>query len=169
MTISKQIAPTPLFDTLENTQIFSDDMPSAVIKHKSDYRHALQFLYSYRGSSATFNAYRREIERLLHWTWHIANKSLPDINRNDIESFIEFCQNPPLDWVGIKNVARFIDKDGVRIPNPNWRPFVATVNKFAYREGKHPDPNNYALSQKALQAIFAILGSFYNFLLSGRK
>lgn len=157
MVISKQTAPMPLFDTLENIQIFSDDMPSIDIKYKSDYRHALQFLYSYRGSSATFNAYRREIERLLHWTWHIANKSLKNINRNDIENFIEFCQNPPLDWIGIKNVARFIDKNGVRIPNPEWRPFVATINKFA--------PNNYTLSQKALQAIFAILGSFYNYLI----
>jgi site-specific recombinase XerD len=127
------------------------------IKYKSDYKHALQFLYSYRGSSATFIAYRREIERLLHWSWHIANKSLKDINRTDIESFIEFCQNPPAEWIGVKNVARFIDKNGERVPNPNWRPFVATINKFAYRDGH--------LSQQALQAIFAILGSFYNYLI----
>ena len=141
MTISKQ-CPTPLFDTLENTSIFLDKAAN------DDYKHALQFLYSYRGSNATFNAYRREIERLLHWTWHVANKSLKNINRADIESFIEFCQNPPAEWIGTKNVARFIDKNGERVPNPEWRPF---------REGH--------LSQQALQAIFAILGSFYNYLI----
>jgi len=139
--------PTPLFDTLECITV-----NNAV---NDDHRHATNFLHSYRGSVATFNSYRREIERLLQWCTHIAKKSLKDIRRDDIETFVEFCQNPPANWIGTKNVARFIDKNGERIPHPEWRPFVTDTG----------DCKKYALSQKALQAIFAILGSFYSYLL----
>lgn len=152
MTTNKQYSPIPLFDTLDN--ILDGSLPDAAKTYQNDYQHALEFLYSYRGSEATFNSYRREIERLLHWSWFIVKKSLTDIHRNDIETFVEFCQQPPTTWIGTKNVARFINRDGKRIANPDWRPFVVTINK-----------KNYLLSQKALQAIFAILGSFYNYLI----
>ncbi|MCK4607902.1 MAG: site-specific integrase [Gammaproteobacteria bacterium] len=162
--MSKQ-APTPLFDTLENISILSEDLPATAMAYKDDYRHALQFIYSYRGSIPTFNSYRRETERLLQWCWLIAKKPLQKIQRVDIETFIEFCQNPPISWIGTKNVPRFMEKNGERIANPEWRPFVATISKSAHRAGRQPDPKNYALSQSALQAIFAILGSFYNYLI----
>jgi len=159
-------APVPLFDTLNylSSNIFAD-IPAIVQPHKNDYKHAQQFLYSYRGSEATYNSYRREIERLLHWCWLIANKSLKEIRRTDIEAFIEFCQKPPESWIGIKNVPRFLDKAGERIPNVEWRPFVATISKTSHRHGEHPNQRKYALSQKALQAIFAITGSFYSYLI----
>src|SRR5262245_60362839 len=64
-----------------------------------DYFHATQFLKAYRGSEATFNAYRRELERLLQWSWWIANKNITQLKRTDIEAFIEFCQKPPLSWI----------------------------------------------------------------------
>jgi site-specific recombinase XerD len=145
----------PLFDTLEHISIYAQKSSESEIMHKyhDDYQRALNFLYSYRGSEATFRAYRREIERLLHWSWSVVKKSLKDLRRDDIETFIEFCQKPPKNWIGTKNVPRFIDKMGKREPNPVWRPFVAS------------DPNKYNLSQKALQAIFAILGSFFTFLI----
>lgn len=157
-------APIPLFDTLE----FHDAkpmLPANLVTFADDYKHASQFLYMYRGSEATFNSYRRELERLLHWAWYIAKKSLKELRRQDIEAFVEFCQKPPLPWIGAKNVARFIDKEGQRIPNPEWRPFVVTVSKLAYRKGILPDPKKYSLSQKALQAIFAVLSSFYSYLI----
>lgn len=154
-------SPKPLFDTLAHLREAND----AQMPYPEDFAHAKAFLYSYRGSEATFNAYRREVERLLHWSWFKANKSLQQLKRADIEAFIEFCQNPPLGWIGIKNVARFKLKNGVRQPNPDWRPFVASVSKMAHRDGKAPSPKQYTLSQKALQAVFAIAGSFYGYLL----
>lgn len=161
-----QIIPIPLFDSLEftnlnETRVHTISRPFA----EADYRQALYFLYSYRGSLATFNAYRREIERLLQWSWFIEEKSIKEIRRQDFESFINFCQKPPEHWIGTKHTARFIDKAGERIPNPDWRPFVATVSKVAGRQGLAPEIKEYALSQKALQAIFAICGSFYNYLI----
>jgi site-specific recombinase XerD len=158
-------APSPLFDTLEHLKLTIINFPElAEGNAKLDYQHAANFLYHYRGSLATFNSYRREIERLMQWCWLIQKKSLNKINRMDFESFIEFCQAPPKHWIGIQHVDRFIAKDGVRRPHAAWRPFVASVTKKAFRDGKIPNAKNYSLSNNSLQAIFSILNSFYNYL-----
>lgn len=162
--------PTPLFDSLKfidpkkNPQRIIDitqNNPYAC----QDYAQALQFLYSYRGSEATFNAYRREIERLLQWSWFVLGKSIKALRREDVETFIEFCQQPPKQWIGVKTVARYFTHQGERAPHPDWRPFVATIDKMASQQGSTPDIKKYALSQKALQAIFAVCGSFYNYMI----
>ncbi|MDX1902450.1 MAG: site-specific integrase [Gammaproteobacteria bacterium] len=154
----------PLFDTIEHikSQLFPNTVDS---KHKQDFLQAKSFLQSYDGNHATFNAYRREIERLLHWSWLVANKSIRELRRTDIEAYIQFCQSPPLEWIGTQKTTRFIDRNGERIPNPEWRPFVATVSKSAHRRGILPDPNKYHLSAKALREIFTVSSSFYHFLI----
>jgi site-specific recombinase XerD len=164
--MTKQPAPLPLFDTLN---AFTDDknpnfnnIPSYSVL---DYQSAHSFLTSYNGSEATFNAYRREVERLLHWSWLYQEKSVSNLRRQDIELYIQFCQKPPLHWIGIKKVPRFITKDGQRIPNSEWRPFIATISKSARKQGKVPDVKNYMLSESALKEVFAILSSFYNYLI----
>ena len=162
--------PIPLFDSLKfiaakkNTPPVLSGGQNSPHRH-SDYPQALQFLYSYRGSDATFNAYRREIERLLQWSWFVLGKSIKDLRRDDFEAFIEFCQHPPRHWIGVKTVARYVTRQGIRKPHPDWRPFVATVDKVANQQGMTPDIKKYSLSQKALQAIFAVCGSFYNYLI----
>ncbi|MDQ8039411.1 MAG: site-specific integrase [Rickettsiella sp.] len=164
------ISPIPLFDSLafldpKQAQKMLSTQAKALSFATHDYHHALQFLYSYRGSDATFNAYRREIERLLQWSWFVVKKSIKEIRREDFEAFVSFCQKPPNSWIGTKTVARFIDYQGVRKPHDEWRPFVASVSKLAKREGTKPEIKKYSLSQKALQAIFAICGSFFNYLI----
>lgn len=119
--------PAPLFDTLEylespvNIQSLQIEQQypnkSFPVNANYDYRHACNFLYSYRGSAETFKSYRREIERLLQWSWFIQTKSLKDLNRIDFEAFLEFCQMPPKHWIGTKQVPRFNNKDGLRIVN----------------------------------------------------
>jgi hypothetical protein len=155
--------PIPLFDTLGHLNKTKLDFPELREGHaKLDYQHALNFLYHYRGSLATFNAYRREIERFLQWCWLVEKKSLNKINRQDFESFIEFCQTPPKHWIGTEQVDRFVEKNGLRYPHSTWRPFVVSVSKKAFREGKIPNVKYYSLSNSSLQAIFSILNSFYN-------
>ncbi len=155
----------PLFDTIDfikqqtlcayYTQSFA----------AADFAQAKAYLLSYNGNDATFNAYRRETERLLHWSWQIAQKSVRDLRRADIENYLAFCQDPPLSWIGTRKVPRFIEIDGVRTTNPLWRPFVATVSKAAHRRGKSVDPKKYALSPKALREIFTVCSSFYSFMI----
>ena len=140
----------------------SDNLP-----HQADvdYKYACFFLYSYEGSKATFNAYRREIERLLQWTWIIQEKTLPLLRREDIEQFVRFCQAPPKSWIGCKTVPRFISQNNIRKPNPEWYPFVSTVKKHDAKKGVEPKKENYQFSQSALKSLFAILSSFFNFLI----
>jgi site-specific recombinase XerD len=154
-------SPTPLFDTLE-------EMPNP-FKHpirdlgtltaialpgdaETDYQLASEFIYSYRGSPDTFSTYRREIEHFLQWMWLIAKKSIRQLAREDIERYVEFSRQPPAAWVGKKNVARFLNREGLRRPNPDWRPYVTTAPQ-------------YVLSQNALQSLFSVLSSFFNFLI----
>ncbi|MAD45960.1 MAG: integrase [Oceanospirillaceae bacterium] len=122
-----------------------------------DLVHSLSFLVSYNGSSATFNSYRREVERLLQWCWLVRGCSLGELRRQDLEDYVHFCQSPPAAWIGTKQVARFKNKQGERVINPDWRPFV-----------KKPDSHTgtgFALSQKSLQALFAVLSTYFNYLL----
>ncbi len=160
---SNTAQPTPLFDTLENIdRIFPKELN---IIQLEEYKQGLFFLKSYNGSSATFNAYRREVERLLHWAWFIVEKSIKALRRSDIEEYIKFCQSPPLSWIGIKKAPRFIEQNGMRIPNSEWRPFVATISKSAFRSGKRADVSDYEISSSALKDMFAILSSFFNFMI----
>jgi len=158
-------SPLPLFDTLQNINdslLDFEGLPAFAI---DDYKHTLEFLKSYDGNQATFNAYRREVERLLHWSWLIAEKSVKDLRRADIESYLSFCQKPPNNWIGLKKTPRFIIKNGQRVPNSNWRPFVVTISKAAYRKGSQPNIKDYNLSEATLREVFAILSSYYNFLI----
>lgn len=154
----------PLFDTVENISETPD--PHFDFQFwKSDYHNGIAFLTSYNGSQATFNAYRRELERLLHWSWKITKKSVCDLRRADIEAYLQFCQKPPESWISLKKVPRFIIRDGLRVPNSEWRPFVVTISKSAARSGEELKLKNYQMSETALKEIFAILSSFYNFLI----
>ncbi|GAB4392916.1 MAG: site-specific integrase [Gammaproteobacteria bacterium] len=166
--------PTPLFDSIEylHPTPALERYSSLALTHEqiaphaaTEFDHACTFLYSYRGSPATFNAYRRELERLFQWAWFQHNKPIIALNRLDIEAFIEFCQQPIASWIGTQHTVRFIEKQGQRHANPEWRPFVATVTKQAYKQGRTPNPKHYNLSQKAVQAIFAVLSSFFNYLI----
>ncbi len=155
----------PLFDSLEyvsqkNNIIHSDESYCV-----DDIQMALKFLKSYKGSQGTFNSYRREIERLIHWCVLIANKSLTILKRDDIENFIEFCQKPPPSWIGKTKPPRFIEKEGIRLPNPTWRPFVVTISKIERRKGVELDTNQFELTQGSIRELFAILSSFFNYLL----
>lgn len=141
--------PNPFKVALTAPDYFAGQCPAAAL---TDYQHASEFIYSYRGSPDTFSTYRRELEHFLHWTWLIAHKSLQEVVREDIESYAEFARQPPPSWIGDKNVPRFLEKEGQRVPNPDWRPYVNATGE-------------YVVSQSALQSLFGVLSSFFNFLI----
>jgi hypothetical protein len=135
--------PIPVFDTLEEVidqykMIYADDNPHQVIRQwlnhcfanaitapsfaVKDYQMALNFLYSYRGSTDTFGAYRRDLERLIQWSWFVRQQSFLKHKREDIEAFIEFCLKPPKRWISLKGgLAR------------NPRNYVVTPGEPQYR------------------------------------
>ncbi|MBL4580894.1 MAG: site-specific integrase [Gammaproteobacteria bacterium] len=155
--------PLAFFDTLDemanpfkqpvkSLEYLTTDAPAEAI---DDYQSAAEFIYSYRGSPDTFSTYRREIEHFLHWCLVIAQKQLKQVVREDIEAYVEFSMHPPLSWIGQKNVSRFLPRQGERVPNPDWRPYVQISGEFA-------------MSQAALQSLFSVLSSFFNYLIQER-
>lgn len=184
---SKNYLPTPVFDTLDALidqykAIYAADHPQQIISQwlshcfintkavlpfyaVKDYQFMLNFLYSYRGSQDTFSAYRRDLERLLQWSWFIRDQSVLHHKREDIEAFIEFCMKPPLSWIGLKTVARFKNIHGTKQPNAEWRLFDVQVSKKEHKLGIAANKNAYQFSQQALKVMFGILSSFYNYLL----
>lgn len=169
----KQVAPPiplALFDTLENIH----HHPTCVMQYittltvpaaQKELEICTEFLKSYVRSRDTFTAYRREVERLLHWAWLVNKKSLREITRNDIRDYLTFVQSPPKSWIATKMTNRFIlQYDGERQHNPTWRPFVVKITKMARRHGKEPDKAQYQLGNKSMEAIFAILSSLFTYL-----
>src|SRR3990167_11112358 len=169
----KTYIPVPIFDTLSDTIDFyksiydADNHRDQIKKYlhfcfsfspimppefaTKDYEIVLKFLYSYRGSEQTFNAYRRDIERLIQWSWFVKETSIVDLQREDIEAFVEFCIKPPKKWIGFKKVAKFKLKEGLKVPNNEWKPFEASLHKKDFKDGKKPNKEDYQLSQKALK------------------
>jgi len=154
----KQEKIVPLFDRMETIK-------DQKVRHiyQNDAEKALSFLKSYVGSKGTFNAYRRDLERLLQWSALKAHKSIKELTRDDIEAFVGFCQKPPKSWIGLKKVPRFVEEDGIRIPNKEWKPFVVTVTKAAHKEGERPQKKEFSFLQT--KDLFAILNSFFNYLI----
>jgi len=160
---SMRRAPLACFDTVKH---IDDSVAPGYLttSQRNDFGMAKSFLQAYTGSLGTFNGYRRDVERLLHWTWHIAEKILEDLKREDIEAFVRFCQKPPAAWIGTKKTPRFKVIDGARESNPEWRPFVATVSKSAFKKGQLPDQASYAPSNGSVKELLAIIGSFFQYL-----
>lgn len=165
MKSTQSIIPLPLFDSIEYIEFQSDFSYLEAGYQLRDIKIVIDFLKSYRGSLGTFNSYRREIERLMHWCALISKITLKKLKRNDIESFIKFCQKPPKEWIGKTKPPRFIVKDGQRIPNSAWRPFIVTVSKAEHKQGETPKIKNFELTHGSLKELFAILSSFFNYLL----
>ena len=138
--------PIPLFDTIE---YFNQKHDFSYLENSyslKDIKISTAFLKCYNGSRGTFDSYRREVERLLHWCALVASKSLKDLKRDDIAEYLSFCQNPPKSWLGKSKPAKFIIVNGERVPNPKWRPFIVTVSKIERFHGKKPRINQFELS-----------------------
>ena len=178
--------PQPLFDTFDsflklNFLQVTRELPIVVtflnsFEAKScaldGYVTVRSFLKSYAGNQSTFNSFRTHVERLLLWSLLLAEKPLMDLRRSDAEKFMEFCLNPPLDWIGPMTKSRFkriggrkqLDSDQYVI-NPDWRPFCTTVSK---RERKLANgvtdsaaPRSYRMAQGSVAQVFAVCGSFF--------
>ncbi len=170
---AEKTPPTPILDALKgmdnphrrkafDASAFFD---GAVVDGAGvDYEHALKFLFGYNGSTATFNAYRRELERLLQWSWRIERRCAHKLKREDIEDFVRFGLSPPPAWIGDVHAPRFLIVDGEPAPNPKWRPYVAALPKTELKNGRKPNAKQYNPSQSAVRATFTALSSFYDYL-----
>lgn len=151
--------PSPIIDSIKYLPQQQCPSPNPAYRNH-DFNLIKDFLLQYTGSQDTFNAYRRESERLLQWAWLIKQKSILTMTRQDITDYIQFCQAPPSNWIGNKIVRRFQCKQGQRIANPDWRLFILSQ--------KNNNTNNekpYHFSQKALQSLFIGTSTLYKHLI----
>ena len=160
--------PLALFDTLKliDEPVAYDYLDDVYCL--DDIEQGKQFLKLYIGSQGTFNSYRREIERLIHWAALAEKKSLSQLNRHDIENFITFCSKPHKSWIGTTKPPRFLNKEGVRVPNVKWRPFVVTVSKAKHQAGELPEIKQFELASSSIREIFCHSRQLFFFFNSRR-
>ena len=68
--------PLPFLDSLENFEHWPLAKDCLSDEFQNDLTSVKEFLFQYRGSQATFEVYRREIEHVLQWCWRIRSVSL---------------------------------------------------------------------------------------------
>ncbi len=126
----------------------SDDYNKAIgeslIDAKNDAEAISAFLLEFRDSPLTLKSYAKEIERLLLWCVHVAERNISSLRRNDLIEYQNFLKNPKprKQWIGSKATRQL--KDGTA--NPKWRPFAN------------------ALGSSTINKVITILDSFFNYL-----
>ena len=167
MSSSSKLSPRPLFDGLRYELARNPISPPNHLakRYHKDYFITRKFLLSYQENEQTYTAYRREVERLLQWCQCRSQKTLKELTKEDIETYIRFCLKPLKSWIGVKSEHRFIEKNKQRIPNSKWHPFSIRLTKAEAKKNKNLCVKDYQLSKKSIQEIFTILNSFFNYLL----
>ena len=144
----------PLFNSTEHLEAeLKAAKESGKYSQDLEYFLTVEFLLSYKGSKDTIKSYRRELEKLLLWARTVFKKPIKSLGRAEIEEFMDFCKKPPHSWIGTDVADRFIDTGGRQSPNPKWRPFVNGTR------------NTYKLSDPGVRALFAVLNSYFGFLI----
>ena len=160
-----------MFDNYPDSKYFIEQLCETNPDVRQDLQHTQAFLKSYsRKSEATYRGYRNEVERLLLWAWTLANKSVIQLKRPDLESYFDFVHRPPADWVGKSVQDRFKIIDGECRQNKNWRPFAVRIakedRKEALSEGLSLDVSRdgHLLSHEAMKICYSAVSCYYDYL-----
>lgn len=183
--MSETFLAQPLFDShryfqlIHKNSLYCDDNPTvkqfiqkvseSISDANEDYRFTKEFLQSKgRRNEATYNLFRGETEKFLLWSWLVAQKSVVQLKRKDLEAYIDFVHKPPHFWISNNVYRRFENRNGIRSINQDWRPFTIKIPKaqrldtIDYKQKKL----NYQCSQDALKATFSVLNVFYDYLVT---
>jgi len=164
--MSSQFKGHPLFDTqrLLKAQAESlDDYPtlseflSGHPHWMEDWKAAVDFLDKHVTSAETYSKFRGEIQRAMLFFWLIQDKGLREVNGDDIDAYFKFLKKRPASWMtgsggesdskkGTGRQRAFINSNGVRMPNPNWRPLLG---------------NHTRMTAATLDLVTRVLGIFF--------
>jgi site-specific recombinase XerD len=160
-----------MLDEYPDSRKFIDNTASKIQGANQDFYFTQSFLKSYsRKSEATYRGYRNEVERLLLWSWTVAQKSVISLKRPDLELYFDFVHSPPAHWVAMSVGDRFKRTDGVALQNENWRPFVVKIAKQDRKSALDKGiaiPNSthgHSLSHEAMKICYSALSCFYDYL-----
>ena len=160
--IPKRTPPKPIFYGLK--ELPEQEVPEWLEDFEEDFEMCKDFLNAYNGSYATFQTYRRDVERVAQWSWLIKEKRISELKRSDIEEFVHFCKSPPKAWIGTTRAIKFVSSGGLITPNPRWRPFLVRVTKAQAKEGVQAEKKNFELAPKSVKELLSVLSAFFNFL-----
>lgn len=97
------------------------------IPAKNDYEALHCWLNEYRHKPTTFRTYQKETERFLLWSVCQRRKPLSSLNRDDLEAYLKFLDDPqPRETWCSKLGGR-----GCKRGDPGWRPFTGGLSKTA--------------------------------------
>lgn len=158
-------------------RVYLDSFQPEVEAHKG-YLAARSFLRSFSDNSFTFTSYRTHVERLLLWSMLVKRKPFSQLKRQDAEDYLEFCRNPPSDWIGPIVRGRFVSSSHTEstwgdlvMPNKKWRPFSLKSSKAAHREKECCDQPlgmavhaSYRASQGTINQVYSISSRFFEYL-----
>ena len=104
------------------------------------------------------------------WAWTVANKSVIQLKRPDLESYFDFVHGPAPVWVGVSVQDRFKIIGGESRQNKNWRPFAAKIAKEdraeALSEGHSVETSRdgHLLSHEAMKICYSAVSCYYDYL-----
>lgn len=164
---------------------YIEKFPASVDAIKG-YLTARDFLRAFSDNSLTFTSYRTHVERLLLWALIIKQKPFDQLKRQDAEDYLEFCRNPPADWIGPVVRGRFVTSDQTEsawgdpvMPNKKWRPFSLKQSKHSSNDlTSGPDATSldaepgvassearYKPSPSTLNQIYTICSRFFEYMI----
>ncbi|MDF3201818.1 site-specific integrase [Pseudomonas sp. 1912-s] len=175
-------APKPLFETYDIfiEQDFSIHAPTldCVKTYLGEFESELEvargyaavrsFLRAFSDNAQTFNSYRSHVERLLLWSLLVKGKPLNRLKRQDAQDYLDFCRNPPGNWIGPVTRSRFVTNPEATgpldayLPNPKWLPFNLKSRKNDSAE--HVAEQQYHAANGTLNQVYTVCSRFYEYL-----
>lgn len=97
------------------------------LRAKNDYEAIQCWLNEYAHKKTTYRTYQKEAERFLLWCIYQQHKPLSSIDRDDLDAYICFLDNPQPSSIWCARPGGRHCKRGSK----NWRPFTGTLSASA--------------------------------------
>jgi len=110
----------------------------------------------------TYIRFRSEIEKLLLWTFLVADKPVDSLKKVDVLDYSEFFYKPPVHWICLNNHEKFSFVNGAFVRNPSWAPFRFVSQS---KEPTEADKKKYRPSLQSMNAMFTAIVAFYKYLM----
>lgn len=120
-----------------------------------DFQLSLRFVADYSDTPGTFNRFRGEVQRFLNYLWVTTRRTLGQVDQEVVQAYLKTLKNPPLGWISRGIYPAFLDDNGLREPNPKWRPFVIR---------SQDEEAKYHATQSTLNSSRTVLQRYFSFL-----
>ncbi len=168
MAIPKPVPLYPTYKELKDVQLNEFPDVAALLADADSWKakawHWGQEFLSYIGrnkSEHTFTRFRSEVEKFLLWAFLIKDKPIDEYRKTDILEYVDFYWQPPISWICLTNVDKFVVKAGLSTTNKEWAPFRLMISKG---DTSVPDKKKYRPSQETLSSMFTAVNAFYKHL-----